>query len=181
MTPGNHWHALPPDLCVLRPLHCAPHRLCDMFCTPLERPTCEAPVGLLPTGNVSPPPPGTTIDLRIAPKPHRKDALIDALYEVSEPKHPKHVLLLLLFERVLVLTRSASFRYGATCSLNRLPGLSCRTGNYDVPSPFPTLGERFGTATSDCREGIRQIFQYRRGPMDDRAYFVPSSSHIGSF
>ncbi|KAH8985704.1 subtilisin-like protein [Lactarius akahatsu] len=33
------------------------------------------------------PPPGTTIDLYIALKPNREDALIDALYEVSEPGH----------------------------------------------------------------------------------------------
>ncbi len=34
---------------------------------------------------------GTTIDLRIALKPHREDALIDALYEVSDPRHSKYV------------------------------------------------------------------------------------------
>jgi hypothetical protein len=32
-----------------------------------------------------------TIDLYIALKSHREDALIDALYEVSDPEHPKHV------------------------------------------------------------------------------------------
>ncbi len=37
------------------------------------------------------PPVGTTIDLRIALKPHRESALIDALYEVSSPKHPRHI------------------------------------------------------------------------------------------
>ncbi|KAI0247094.1 subtilisin-like protein [Lactifluus subvellereus] len=36
------------------------------------------------------PPAGTTIDLRIALKPHRENALVDALYEVSDPKHPKY-------------------------------------------------------------------------------------------
>lgn len=35
---------------------------------------------------------GTTIDLHIALKPHHENALIDALYEVSTPGHPKHVL-----------------------------------------------------------------------------------------
>jgi hypothetical protein len=35
------------------------------------------------------PPAGTTIDLRVALKPHRKNALIDALYEVSDPSHSK--------------------------------------------------------------------------------------------
>ncbi|KAH8988390.1 subtilisin-like protein [Lactarius akahatsu] len=38
------------------------------------------------------PPVGTTINLYLALKPHREDALIDALYEVSDPRHPKHVL-----------------------------------------------------------------------------------------
>ncbi|KAI0271753.1 subtilisin-like protein [Russula aff. rugulosa BPL654] len=36
------------------------------------------------------PPTGTTIDLRIALKPHREGALIDALYEVSDPNHAKY-------------------------------------------------------------------------------------------
>ena len=35
------------------------------------------------------PPVGTTMALRIALKPHHENALIDALYEVSTPKHPK--------------------------------------------------------------------------------------------
>ncbi|KAH9054780.1 subtilisin-like protein [Lactarius vividus] len=33
---------------------------------------------------------GTTIDLYIALNPHQEDALIDALYEVSDPKHPRY-------------------------------------------------------------------------------------------
>ena len=37
------------------------------------------------------PPSGTTIDLYIALRPHRENALIDVLYEVSEPTHPRHV------------------------------------------------------------------------------------------
>ncbi|KAH9046089.1 subtilisin-like protein [Lactarius hengduanensis] len=36
------------------------------------------------------PPSGTTIDLYIALKPQRENALVDALYEVSEPGHPKY-------------------------------------------------------------------------------------------
>jgi tripeptidyl-peptidase-1 len=47
------------------------------------------------------PPAGTTIDLRIALKPHREFALIDALHEVSDPSHPKYVSIpLLLCESV---------------------------------------------------------------------------------
>ena len=38
------------------------------------------------------PPSGTTIDLYVALKPHHENALIDALYEVSSPTHPRHVL-----------------------------------------------------------------------------------------
>ncbi|KAH9011822.1 subtilisin-like protein [Lactarius hengduanensis] len=33
---------------------------------------------------------GTTIDLYIALNPHQENALIDALYEVSDPKHPRY-------------------------------------------------------------------------------------------
>ncbi|KAI0277733.1 subtilisin-like protein [Russula brevipes] len=36
------------------------------------------------------PPAHTTIDLRVALKPHRENALIDALYEVSDPTHRKY-------------------------------------------------------------------------------------------
>ncbi len=38
------------------------------------------------------PPAGTTIDLCVALKPHRENALIDVLYEVSDPMNRKHVL-----------------------------------------------------------------------------------------
>ena len=37
------------------------------------------------------PPSGTTIDLYVALQPYDEDALIDAIYEVSEPGHPRHV------------------------------------------------------------------------------------------
>ncbi|KAF8264646.1 peptidase S8/S53 domain-containing protein [Lactarius quietus] len=36
------------------------------------------------------PPDGTTIDLYVALKPHRENALISSLYEVSDPRHPKY-------------------------------------------------------------------------------------------
>ena len=41
------------------------------------------------------PPAGTTIDPRVSLKPHHENALTDALYEVSNPRHPKYVHLLL--------------------------------------------------------------------------------------
>ncbi|KAI0064450.1 subtilisin-like protein [Artomyces pyxidatus] len=37
-----------------------------------------------------PAPEGTTIDLRIGLKPHREDALVEALHEVSDPAHEKY-------------------------------------------------------------------------------------------
>ncbi|KAH9164752.1 subtilisin-like protein [Lactarius sanguifluus] len=40
--------------------------------------------------SIGQPPVGTTIDLRIALKPHREHALTDAIHEVSNPKHPKY-------------------------------------------------------------------------------------------
>ena len=39
------------------------------------------------------PPAGTIINLNIALKPERESALIDALSEVSDPSHPRRVLL----------------------------------------------------------------------------------------
>src|SRR6266702_116916 len=59
------------------------------------------------------PPAGTTIDLYIALKPYREIALIDALYEVSEPRHPKHVLLATPPLVPLLTCAAVRFRYGA--------------------------------------------------------------------
>ena len=41
--------------------------------------------------SLGPPRDDTTIDLRIALRPKQKNALIDVLYEVSQPGHPKQV------------------------------------------------------------------------------------------
>jgi tripeptidyl-peptidase-1 len=38
---------------------------------------------------LGPPSSNTTIDLHISLKPHRENALIDALNEVSDPRHPR--------------------------------------------------------------------------------------------
>ena len=46
---------------------------------------------------------GTTIDLHIALKPERENALIETLYEVSDPKLPKRVSLPLFCPLVPVL------------------------------------------------------------------------------
>jgi hypothetical protein len=53
--------------------------------------------------SLGPSPNNTMIDLYIALKPHRENSLIDALYEVSNPGHPKRVVLT-THPLVLVLT-----------------------------------------------------------------------------
>jgi tripeptidyl-peptidase-1 len=66
--------------------------------------------------SVGHPPDNATIRLYIALKPNRENALIDTLYEVSQPEHPKHVLFttpqLEAYLRVPLLL----FRYGAHLS-----------------------------------------------------------------
>ncbi|KAH9054074.1 subtilisin-like protein [Lactarius deliciosus] len=52
---------------------------------------------------------GTTIDLYIALNPHQENALIDALYQVSDPKHPRHV-------HLTAAPLAPSFTYGAHLS-----------------------------------------------------------------
>ena len=63
------------------------------------------------------PPNGTTIELHIVLKANRENALIDALHEVSHPRHPKHVhftstVMLEDYSRV----PPRRFRYGAHLS-----------------------------------------------------------------
>jgi len=69
------------------------------------------------------PPTGTTIDLYIALRPCQESALIDALYEVSDPTHPRHVLLttppLEPYSRVPLFR----FRYGAHLSKEQVAEL----------------------------------------------------------
>ena len=61
--------------------------------------------------SLGPPPANTTIDLYIALKPDRENALTNALYEVSNPRHRKHVFLT-THPLVFVLTCAAApFRY----------------------------------------------------------------------
>ncbi|KAH9159686.1 subtilisin-like protein [Lactarius sanguifluus] len=63
--------------------------------------------------SIGQPPVGTTIDLCIALKPHREHALTDAIYEVSNPKHPKHVFFFIPPPTHVTLLRC---RYGAYLS-----------------------------------------------------------------
>ena len=57
--------------------------------------------------SLGPPPSYASIDLYIALKPDRKNALTDALYEVSDPGHRKHVVLT-SHPSLLVLTCAAA-------------------------------------------------------------------------
>jgi tripeptidyl-peptidase-1 len=58
------------------------------------------------------PPAGATIDLYIALKPERESALIDALSEVSNPRHPRHVFHITLPLAPLFTCALLRFRYG---------------------------------------------------------------------
>ncbi len=70
------------------------------------------------------PPVGTTVDLRIALKPHRESALIDALHEVSDPNHPKYVSIPLLL-CVHLLTHACTY-VALQIRCASVQGASCR-------------------------------------------------------
>ncbi|KAH9160873.1 Pro-kumamolisin, activation domain-containing protein [Lactarius sanguifluus] len=98
----------------------------------------------------------TMIDLYIALKPYRENALIDALNEVSDPRHPRHVSStihsLRMFSRVPLLR----YRYGMHLSREQVA---------DIVAPHP-----------DTVQLVHSWFEHHR---------VPSSSvsvtHGGSF
>ncbi|KAH9041311.1 subtilisin-like protein [Lactarius pseudohatsudake] len=69
---------------------------------------------------ISQPPVGTTIDLSIALRPHHEHALADAIHEVSNPKHPKHVLFFILPPTHVTLLHS---RYGSYLSKEQVAKL----------------------------------------------------------
>jgi tripeptidyl-peptidase-1 len=54
--------------------------------------------------SLGPPLASTMIDLRIALKSNHENALIDTLYEVSSPSHPRHVFPSNLRARIRILT-----------------------------------------------------------------------------
>ncbi|KAF8256699.1 peptidase S8/S53 domain-containing protein [Lactarius quietus] len=75
--------------------------------------------------NLGPPPTGATIDLYIALKPNRENALIDTLHEVSNPEHPRRVVFTTL-PLVLFLTFTLTLprvRYGAYLSKEQVAEL----------------------------------------------------------
>ncbi|KAF8268688.1 subtilisin-like protein [Lactarius quietus] len=69
------------------------------------------------------PPVGTTIDLRIALKPQYENALSDALYEVSNPKHPRHILFPFFSQHIYLPLTSLRRRYGAYLSKEQVAEL----------------------------------------------------------
>ena len=69
------------------------------------------------------PPIGTTIDLRIALRPKTGSALTDALYEVSDPTHPRCVSIQLLLYAPHMYIRCVTVMVH-TCQRNKSQSLS---------------------------------------------------------
>ena len=67
----------------------------------------------------------TTIDLHFALKPHRENALVDALYDVSDPRRPTHVLLTAhsSARACTHVVACSVFRYGAHLSREQVAQL----------------------------------------------------------
>jgi hypothetical protein len=63
------------------------------------------------------PPASSTINLHIALKPRRENALIDALYEVSDPDHPRCISLLLppMFYLLIYVCKRCHVDMACTC------------------------------------------------------------------
>jgi len=66
---------------------------------------------------------GTTIDLYLALKSHNDNALIDALHEVSSPRHPKYVRPTPVHARMNPPVALFCCRYGAHLSKEQVAGL----------------------------------------------------------
>ncbi|KAF8266385.1 subtilisin-like protein [Lactarius quietus] len=73
--------------------------------------------------SLGPPPAGTTVDLYIALKPHRENALIDALYEISDPGHQKHVVFTTHLLALLLTCATDLLRYGSHLSQEQVAEL----------------------------------------------------------
>src|SRR6266702_4102878 len=73
--------------------------------------------------NLGHPPHATTIDLHLALKSHNENALIDALYEVSDPKSLKYVSPLPIRTRVYPPVPLSRHRYGAHLSKEQVAEL----------------------------------------------------------
>ena len=73
--------------------------------------------------NLGHPAADTTIKLYIALRPHQESSLIDALYEVSDPNHPRHVLLVSPLFPMYSPVLSRDCRYGAHLTKEQVAGL----------------------------------------------------------
>ena len=69
------------------------------------------------------PPDATTIDFHISLRPNRENALIDALYEVSQPGYPKHVLFTIPLQGAYSHVPLLLTRYGAHLSKEQVADL----------------------------------------------------------
>ncbi|KAH8978359.1 subtilisin-like protein [Lactarius hatsudake] len=87
----------------------------------------------------------TTIDLYLALKSHREDALVEALYEVSDPQHSRYVTIPLICARMYPSVPLSHVRYGAHLSKEQvaevvaphpdiLELVTSWLGHYDIPS-----------------------------------------------
>ncbi|KAH9032042.1 hypothetical protein EDB85DRAFT_2275222 [Lactarius pseudohatsudake] len=124
-------YAFPPALCVLAAsllgnLAMPPTTLWDD--KPVKQKWSTTLSNWEPLGH---PPAGTTIDLHIVPKPHSENgALIELLYEVSNPRHPKYILAIPNLHSYVPLLR---FRYDAYLDeLLKLGGSSRNSSLCDV-------------------------------------------------
>jgi tripeptidyl-peptidase-1 len=73
--------------------------------------------------SLGPPPTNTTIDLYVALKPYREKALIDALYEVSDPGNQRHASSTLIRSRLYSPMLRLRFRYGVHLSKEQVAEL----------------------------------------------------------
>ena len=83
-----------------------------------------------------PPPIGTTLNLHVALKPRRENALNHAFYEVSTPGNPKYVFSVTLFLTHVLMCLAAPMQISCT-SLQRADRRTCRsTSGHSPARPF---------------------------------------------
>src|SRR6266702_1709461 len=111
-------------------------------------------------------PAGTTIDLYIALRPCQESALIDALYEVSDPTHPRHVFLTTPPLELLFMCAAAPFQ------IRRTPVQ--RTGRRAGQAvPRHARAGQFLACTSRCAPVLHLNHTRRRLAAGDRRASVP--------
>ncbi|KAI9451472.1 subtilisin-like protein [Lactarius psammicola] len=96
--------------------------------------------------SLGPPPTATTIDLYIALQPHRENALIDALHEVSDPRNQRHVVLITPRSCLYLPAPLLRFRYGAHLSKEQVTELV--TPSQDTLELVHSWLEHYGVPSS---------------------------------